>query len=101
MTFFNRPRWARVRSGGVRRFVLINGVLRFGGSSAAFLVALIWSISKFHLLGVEPIDSQFWPKALLLGLGVIVIGGPLWAVGTWYLSEWFFRRSYSEGDHAA
>ena len=98
----NRAQWNRVRSAGLRRFILINGALRFGGSTAALLVALIWSLSKFQVLGTEPAEPTFWPRVVLLALAEVAIVGPLWAIGTWYLSERLYRGgSQSGADHAA
>jgi hypothetical protein len=92
MKLLNRERWERARARGVRRFVLVQGVLLFGCSFAVYTAVIAWAFTQFHLFGVKISLPELLPRLVSLLLIEIFVGGSLWAVGTWYLSEWLYRR---------
>jgi hypothetical protein len=76
-------RWEHTRAGGVRRFVVVWGVLAWGLSTALLSSALI-------------IRSEHY--GLGMGLGVVTgflvaspAFGALWGYAMWMICEWMYR----------
>ena len=102
MKLLNVAKWTRVRARGLRRFVLVNGVLGFGLCTALYLAVAEWLMVHFDLFGAALPGRTAWPRMFVLGVVIITAGGPTWALATWYLSEWLYRRATaSKGSDAA
>jgi hypothetical protein len=87
----NVERWTRVRAKGLRRFVLVQGILGVGLPSALFMLAVLWIFARLHLFGAGIPGPVRWDRLLVLLLAEAVVGGLIWGLGTWYLSEWLYR----------
>jgi hypothetical protein len=92
MRLLNGSKWNRVRAQGLLRFILVWGILRFGVAVSLSTFLVLWIGARFVPGGSEW-DADAWRRLVLLLLTEAVVGGAIWAVGTWYLSEWLFRRS--------
>ncbi len=92
MKILNVQKWERVRARGLRHFIVFNGLLGFGLLSAAFTLLVVWLGSRFGFFGSEMQGSDIWTRLVVLVAAIIFIGGPAWAVATWNLTEWLFRR---------
>ena len=77
-------RWPTIRAKGMAHFVLVRGLLLWGGLMFALSVAMTWV--KFG-----PQHPRF---GLLLGVaaGLCLVGGLLWGLLTWTINERIFRN---------
>ena len=77
-------RWPALRAKGMAHFVLMRGLLFWGGLMFAFSIALVWA--KFG-----PQHPRF---GLLLGVaaGLCAVGGLAWGALTWNINERIFRN---------
>lgn len=85
-------RWPAIRAKGMVHFVLMRGLLFWGGLMFVFSVAMTWV--KFG-----PEHPRF---ALLLGVsaGLCSVGGLVWGVLTWAINERIFRNLNPHRDSA-
>ena len=78
-----REQWPAIRARGAARFVLVRGLLTWGGIMAGTVAAMV-----IFRLGLDH------PRLLLL-LGIAVplcaFGGLLWGALTWWVNERIFR----------
>ena len=80
--------WERLRTRGAIHFVVIRGVLAWGGPMFAF-----FTLAPI-LIGF-PSAIRFTPE-LVLKIGVIcVTGGLAWGTLTWYVNEFLYRKHTS------
>jgi hypothetical protein len=77
----NAERWARIKARGYWRFVLLRGVVGFGGVMFVVTAGSLWLFVTMA--------RPFRPLRLAIFWEV---GGFCWAVATWWLSE----RMYGE-----
>ena len=93
MKFLNRESWGRIRSRGKWHFVLVRGVLGWGLTmSALVLAAMFWALRNGPIPGgVQPTRDFLMTTALPL-LGGTLLLGLGWGIATWYWSEYLFRR---------
>jgi hypothetical protein len=92
MKLLNVSRWTKVRARGLRRFILVDGVLGFGLFMGLWALGTIWVFTTFSSLGPEIPGSQVWPRAVAFAAAAIFVVGPGWAIGTWFLNESLYRR---------
>ena len=71
--------WRNIRESGWAAWVIKRGILGFGVPMSLFFAIQIWLTS-----GIVPASLMFFPSAL--------IGGAIFGLTTWNLSEW---RYYS------
>ena len=78
-----RERWPAIRARGFARFLLVKGVLLWGGLMFVFITAM----TVFRLGTAHP------HLPLLIGLAALLcaIGGAVWAALSWWLNERLFR----------
>ncbi|MEO6154939.1 MAG: hypothetical protein ABIP16_04340 [Thermomonas sp.] len=77
-------RWPAIRARGMARFVLVRGLLRWGGLMFALSIAMTWvrfgpSHPRFGLL-------------LVVAAGLSAVGGLVWGLLTWTINERIFRN---------
>ncbi|WP_222564210.1 hypothetical protein [Novilysobacter antarcticus] len=72
-------RWPAIRARGMRRFVVVRGLLLYGGGMFALMAVLMWSKFGFG-------NPRF---ELLIGVAAVLcaFGGTVWAAITWVLNE--------------
>ena len=83
-----RERWPAIRARGFVRFVLVRGLLAYGGIMAvaiAVMVTLTLGASHPRL-----------PILLGIALPLCAAGGLLWGALTWWINERLFRSLTSE-----
>ena len=78
-----RERWPAIRARGFARFVLLKGLLIWGGTMFGFLTAL-----TVYRLGT---DNPRLPLVIGLAALLCAIGGVFWAAVTWWGNERIFR----------
>lgn len=83
-----RERWPAIRAAGLVRFVLVRGLLTWGGMMAAAIIVMVTLT-----LGV---DHPRLPLLLALAIPLCAIGGMLWAALGWWINERLFRSLTSE-----
>jgi len=83
-------RWPAVRAKGMAHFVLMRGLLMWGGLMFVFFTAMTWV--KFG-----PQHPRF-VLLLVVSAGLCAIGGLLWGVLTWAISERIYRSLPSSKD---
>jgi hypothetical protein len=83
--------WSRERRNGLWCFVWKDGIIGFGLPFTLYMAGVVWLFGRFQLFGARSLTWSFW-EALAYGIAAWLILGVLSGVGTWYLSEWFFRR---------
>ena len=83
-----RERWPAIRARGFARFVLLRGVLTWGGIMAVAMVVMV----TLRLGTTHP----RLPFLLVLAVPLCVLGGALWAALTWWINERLFRSLTSE-----
>jgi hypothetical protein len=79
--------WQILRHRGFVYFLLVRGVVRWGGFMFAFTV-LMTLLGIFH--------NELFPSALLRTASICVMGGLAWGAATWCANEWLFRRHASD-----
>ncbi len=77
--------WKRIRKAGMWPFVLRRGVLGFGPIFSVLMVAIQFVTGT--------IASQGWTQVGLFALMNMVVGGTLWGLMTWFLSESNYSRT--------
>jgi len=80
MTQTQAERWRATRERGIRSYVLKTGVLAWG--LAMFLYLTLQSLRQ-----PNPLTFIF-----LVDLPLCVFGGVLFGLGTWYATEWQYKR---------
>jgi hypothetical protein len=83
-----RERWPAIRARGAARFVLVRGLLAWGGIMAAAMAVMVTL-----RLGV---DHPRLPLLLVVAVPVCAAGGVLWGALTWWINERLFRSLTSE-----
>ncbi|MEO5963406.1 MAG: hypothetical protein ABIO75_05400 [Thermomonas sp.] len=85
-------RWPAIRAKGMARFVLVRGLLVWGGLMFVLSVAMTW-------VRFGPQHPRF---GLLLGVaaGLCAVGGLVWGLLTWTISERIFRNINPNRDSA-
>ncbi len=83
-----REHWPAIRAAGLLRFVLVRGLLTWGGMMSA-AVAIMLSLR----LGVE---HPRLPLLLVIAIPLCAIGGMLWSAVGWWINERLFRSLTSE-----
>lgn len=105
-------RWARLRSRGKIRFILVQGVLLYGGMLGLLFSAQAYLFDRhlqktFAVAGLRPLPDTL--QGLLLHLILPIFGmalgiGLLFGVAMWHLMEWLYRRrqrhAYREAPNA-
>ncbi len=81
-------RWPAIRARGATRFVLVRGVLMWGGIMAAFLAVMV-----SMQLGLQ---HPRLPLLLALSLPLCAIGGAVWGALTWWINERIYRSLTSD-----
>ena len=76
-------RWPAIRARGMRRYVVVRGLLTWGGGMFALMAVLMWLEFGFQ-------NPRF---ELLIGVAAVLsaFGGTAWAVITWLLNERLFQ----------
>lgn len=74
-----RERWPAIRARGALRFLLVRGVLQWGGLMAAVVTAML-ALS----LGIA---HPRLPLLLAIALPLCAASGLLWAALTWWINE--------------
>ena len=77
----HRARWSITRQKGKTRFILLNGALGWGLTTAALYSLLMWLVLDTNLKVLLPIALILFP-----------IGGLLWGWCVWSFSERAFHR---------
>ena len=78
-----RDRWPAIRARGFIRFLLLKGLLVWGGFMFLFLTAL----TTFQL----GTDHPHLPLVIGMAALLCAIGGMFWAAVTWWSNERIFR----------
>jgi hypothetical protein len=78
-----RERWPAIRARGFARFVLVRGLLAYGG-----IMAMVVAVMVTLTLGTE---HPRLPMLLGLAIPLCAIGGMLWGAVTWWVNERLFR----------
>ena len=76
-------RWPAIRARGMRHFVLMRGVVFWGGLMFAFMLATTWF--KFG-----PQHPHF-TVMVFVAAGLCAVGGLAWGLLTWTINERIFR----------
>lgn len=78
-----RERWPAIRARGFTRFLLLKGLLLWGGILFAAMTALM-----IFQLGI---DHPRLPLVIGMAALLCAIGGLVWASLTWWINERIFR----------
>ncbi|KQY52188.1 hypothetical protein [Lysobacter sp. Root494] len=78
-----REQWPAIRARGFARFVLVRGLLTYGGSMAVAIAVMVTLT-----LGT---DHPRLPMLLGIAMPLCAIGGLLWGALTWWVNERLFR----------
>ena len=81
-------RWPAIRARGAARFILLRGVLLWGGAMFIAMSAL----SAFKL----GVDHPRLPLMIAVAALLCAIGGLVWGVLTWTINERLFRTLNSQ-----
>ncbi|QNP40486.1 hypothetical protein [Lysobacter solisilvae (ex Woo and Kim 2020)] len=76
-------RWPAIRARGAARFVLVRGVLMWGGLMTAFLAVMVSLQLGLH--------HPRLPLLLAIAVPLCAIGGAVWGALTWWINERIFR----------
>lgn len=79
-----RAKWERTRAKGMWRFVLLSGVLFWGG-----LVIIFWSIYRYLVRGLGFLDELSFTVPIFLAAGFV------FGLTTWLIAEHKYRKSSS------
>ena len=83
----NRARWwRRVRSSGLLRFVVVRGILFWACGTFVLATLVMFLIGDGQRFIAHNVSRPF------ITVGALVVGGGLWGVFVWYLTEWEYRR---------
>ena len=92
---FSADRWERTRVEGMAKFILLRGLVLFGGVMSLFLLVLQLRIEgRIRGLGLVP-TPELAMLTHRLEINAVVYGlaaGLVWGVLTWWLSEASYRR---------
>jgi hypothetical protein len=83
-----RERWPAIRAHGLARFLLVRGVLTWGG-----IMAVAVAIMVTLRLGM---DHPRLPLLLVIAVPMCAVGGLIWAALTWWINERLFHSLTSE-----
>ncbi len=83
-----RERWPAIRAQGFARFLLLKGLLLWGGILFVVMVAM----TTFQL----GIDHPRLPLVIGIAALLCAIGGLVWASLTWWINERIFRSLTSD-----
>ena len=97
-------RWSRLRSRGPLWFILVDGVLWFGGFMAVLALIGVYFLNRQfqasrELLAWHPVSHQpdLVVRVILPIVGIAVVDGLLCGVLMWYYMEWAYRRHQQRG----
>jgi hypothetical protein len=98
-------RWTAVRARGATHFILVRGVVFFGGffavasSCAAYLEAraLRGTIRQAFPAAADPAPS-FLAQVLPFGIGFSLVAGLLFGIIVWLVQNWLVRQSTLSGE---
>lgn len=76
--------WASARKKGMKHFVIKRGVLGFGPVFALLMLAIQWVTGQMSAIGLGAVLSMAAMN--------VVVGGMLWGMMIWYLSESNYKR---------
>lgn len=76
-------KWEKTRAIGLLRYVVVYGVLLWGALSGALF-------SLFKVL-LDP--SIGYLSIATYAMPIFMVGGVMWGVGAWYLTEWQYRAT--------
>jgi len=76
-------RWPAIRARGLWHFVLLRGVLFWGG--LMFVAMLVMMAMKFG------ITHPRFPLLVGVDAGLCLVGGLVWGLSTWFLNERLHR----------
>ena len=74
-----KSEWKELRVAGCSAWVSKRGILGFGVPMGLFFASQAWIQNGFM-------------QALIVFALTTIIGGALFGLGTWHLSEWLYRR---------
>ena len=83
-----RERWPAIRARGGARFVLVRGLLTWGG-----IMAIAMAVMVTLRLGA---DHPRLPLLLVVDVALCAVGGLLWGALTWWINERLFRSLTSD-----
>ena len=83
-----RERWPAIRARGFARFLLVRGLLTWGG-----IMAVAMAIMVTLRLGT---DHPRLPMLLAIAVPLCAAGGLIWAALTWWINERLFHSLTSE-----
>jgi hypothetical protein len=83
-----RGRWPAIRTRGFARFVLVRGLLTWGG-----IMAIAMIVMTTLRLGL---DHPRLPLLLGIAVPLCAIGGLVWGVLTWWVNERIFLSLTSD-----
>ena len=83
-------RWARARSRGRLRFILVYGVLLFGGIWLVLWAATLLTVSEEYF-------ARAFSQPLSL-VGAVALGGAAWGFLVWEFCEFLFRHRLGSSD---
>ena len=86
-----RERWPAIRARGLTHFLLVKGLLLWGG----IMFVVMGALSAYRL----GLHHPRLPLMLGIAAGVCAFGGLVWASLTWWIKERIFR-SLNSGNHA-
>ena len=78
-----RERWPAIRARGFARFVLVRGLLTYGG-----IMAVLVGVMVTLTLGTS---HPRLPLLLGIAIPLCAIGGLIWGALTWWVNERLFR----------
>jgi hypothetical protein len=101
---FSADRWERTRAEGMAKFVLLKGLVLFGGiASLVFLVLTFRNVRRIRDLGLVSapelvgLTHRLEINAVAYGLAA----GLVWGLVTWWVSEATYRRLKRRPDTVA
>jgi hypothetical protein len=74
-----KSEWKELREAGCFAWVSKRGILGFGMPMGLLFASQAWIQSRFT-------------QALIVFVPAVIIGGALFGLSTWHLSEWLYRR---------
>ena len=92
---FSTERWERTRAEGMAKFVLLKGLVLFGGITSLFLLVLtLRNVARVRDLGLvsAPELMELTHRLRIHAVAYGLAAGLFWGVLTWWLSEASYRR---------